>query len=261
LRKLRASWVFYSTVEKSVEKNVDAGIDSLKQRSTNTFNHLVDGVEKNVDAGIDSLKQRSTNTFNHLVDGVEKNVDAGIDSLKQRSTNTFNHFVDGVDDFSEFFETTNQTSSVVDSSVKADVNKNMALNIDSIDTIDTSSGSIEIALSQTVDAFVDATIDNIDTNAEVPQIEVGASMSQSVDAFVDVTIDSIDTSAEVPQIEVGALVTHSDSYHKRGSSSGVVEAINETGEFVVNWAEDGDNQVSKAQRTYSADELRLLANG
>jgi hypothetical protein len=142
LRKLRASWVFYSTVEKSVEKNVDAGIDSLKQRSTNTFNHLVDGVEKNVDAGIDSLKQRSTNTFNHLVDGVEKNVDAGIDSLKQRSTNTFNHFVDGVDDFSEFFETTNQTSSVVDSSVKADVNKNMALNIDSIDTIDTSSGSI-----------------------------------------------------------------------------------------------------------------------
>ncbi len=61
------------------------------------------------------------------------------------------------------------------------------------------------------------------------------------------------------QIEVGDPVSHADPYHARSKQEGIVEGINDlTGEFVVFWLLDGDNQRHPAHRSYRASELRRL---
>lgn len=59
----------------------------------------------------------------------------------------------------------------------------------------------------------------------------------------------------------GTQVTHTDPYHRRGASTGVIEDVNDlTGEFIVRWLEDGSEQVHPSFRSYSLSQLILTPN-
>jgi hypothetical protein len=53
---------------------------------------------------------------------------------------------------------------------------------------------------------------------------------------------------------IGDIVTHADSYHLRGASTGAIEFITEQGWYQ---GEEDDNQIHPAARTYEKHELKL----
>jgi hypothetical protein len=57
---------------------------------------------------------------------------------------------------------------------------------------------------------------------------------------------------------LGDIVTAKDPYHRRGASTGAIEAITEQGWYQVFWEEDGDRQITPAFRSYEFNELKLL---
>jgi hypothetical protein len=61
-------------------------------------------------------------------------------------------------------------------------------------------------------------------------------------------------------LDIGSIVTHSDPYHCRGTSTGVIESILSSGWYQVWWEEDCDNQITPAFRTYEAHELLNTEN-
>lgn len=60
-------------------------------------------------------------------------------------------------------------------------------------------------------------------------------------------------------ISVGDRVTHSDPYHFRGASIGLVEAVNWIEDLTIYWLNDGDNQRHPAHRSYPPSELKKVS--